>query len=248
VPPAPPDGPFYGLSDEYPSPHTENIRLAFYNGLLGGLETGDSGWNPWFNITRGQVAQVLWNTRQYRGASPKPVWMSEGGYPPMRFESLQQLLDYIDKAHALLEEQAALYPKESATVRVTFKHLLSASELARLEATYGLAASFRDLIAEYGNVGAGSEPGESVGDLVARLEEYMQWEGGLGEIRGFSSITASAPLEVLARLTKEEVVVAVDPSEELPEILAAGREGLDVLSGSMPSLYYAYQKYGPEGD
>ncbi len=42
-------------------PHGANLRMAEYNGLLGGLVGMGSGWDVYANATRGEVAQVLWN-------------------------------------------------------------------------------------------------------------------------------------------------------------------------------------------
>ena len=54
-----PRGVFKKYSD---ATHGPNVKLADYNGLLGGLQTGSSP-AAWLagNATRGEVAQVLWN-------------------------------------------------------------------------------------------------------------------------------------------------------------------------------------------
>ncbi len=41
--------------------HSPNMGKAEYNGLLAGLAGFGSGWNPWQNASRGEIAQMLWN-------------------------------------------------------------------------------------------------------------------------------------------------------------------------------------------
>ena len=42
--------------------HSENMRWADFNGLLTGVTGFQAGWDPWAKMSRGEVAQVLWNT------------------------------------------------------------------------------------------------------------------------------------------------------------------------------------------
>ena len=42
--------------------HSENMRWADFNGLLTGVVGFQPGWDPWAKMSRGEVAQVLWNT------------------------------------------------------------------------------------------------------------------------------------------------------------------------------------------
>jgi C1A family cysteine protease len=44
-----------------PEPHGVNLRVAYYNGLLDGLIGLGSGWSVGANVTRGEVAQILYN-------------------------------------------------------------------------------------------------------------------------------------------------------------------------------------------
>lgn len=48
------------LGDIDPS-HDDDMRIAEYNGLLGGLDGFGSSWDPWAPATRGEVAQLLYN-------------------------------------------------------------------------------------------------------------------------------------------------------------------------------------------
>jgi hypothetical protein len=41
--------------------HARNARVAEFNGLLGGVVGFAATWDPWQPMTRGEVAQVLWN-------------------------------------------------------------------------------------------------------------------------------------------------------------------------------------------
>jgi hypothetical protein len=47
-----------GLSGE----HAEAMKKAEYNGLLTGLAGFGSSWNAWGTTSRGEVAQILWNS------------------------------------------------------------------------------------------------------------------------------------------------------------------------------------------
>ena len=38
------------------------MRWADFNGLLTGVTGFQAGWDPWAQMSRGEVAQVLWNT------------------------------------------------------------------------------------------------------------------------------------------------------------------------------------------
>jgi hypothetical protein len=49
--------------DGIPEPHGENLRIAWYNGLLDGLTGMGAGWSVTTNATRGEVAQMLYNLR-----------------------------------------------------------------------------------------------------------------------------------------------------------------------------------------
>ena len=101
--PWPPAGGYeYDLSDEYPSVHNDNIRVAFYNGLLGGVETGDGGWNPWWEIKRAEVAQILVNARQHTTAAPKPTRNFYAQGPSIK--SLEELNAYLAQQKALLAQ------------------------------------------------------------------------------------------------------------------------------------------------
>lgn len=42
--------------------HTQNLRIAQYNGLTTGLQGYGASWDPWASMSRGEVAQVLYNT------------------------------------------------------------------------------------------------------------------------------------------------------------------------------------------
>lgn len=64
-----------------PEPHGLNLRIAEYNGLLGGLLNMGSGWYG-ANATRGEVAQMLWNLIYV--LTPPGVWVyadGTGDYP-----------------------------------------------------------------------------------------------------------------------------------------------------------------------
>jgi hypothetical protein len=58
---APPLG-YAGSLGNFSSDHADNARLAEFNGLTSGLVGFGPAWNPWLPMTRGEVAQVLWNT------------------------------------------------------------------------------------------------------------------------------------------------------------------------------------------
>jgi photosystem II stability/assembly factor-like uncharacterized protein len=49
--------------------HGDNLRVAEFNHLLDGLVGIGKGWNPWAKMTRGEIAQVLWNARDAAGAT-----------------------------------------------------------------------------------------------------------------------------------------------------------------------------------
>ena len=107
--PWPPAGE-YELSDEYPSVHNDNIRVAFYNGLLGGVQTGDGGWNPWFEIKRAEAAQLLVNARQHTAPAPRPTKNFYAQGPSLK--SLDDLNAYLSQQKALLARLAAEEPDE----------------------------------------------------------------------------------------------------------------------------------------
>jgi hypothetical protein len=247
--PFPPEGEF-ALSDEYPSVHNDNIRVAFYNGLLGGVETGDGGWNPWFDIKRVQVAQILVNARTHIVATPQP---SENFYAQgPSIKSAADLNAYLDQQKTLLTRLATSEPTERALVHVSFTHPISAVELARLEAAYGLDTSTRSAIFEHAGIGGG--PMElSAGDWVRYMQAQRLFafnsppgtidDGSPGELVGFTDIDARAPLQALARLQEEEAALLVDLWKFYEQMRDGRRQGLEVNAGSYPYVYYAYQKY-----
>jgi hypothetical protein len=47
--------------------HGANLRIAEYNQLLEGLVGIGKGWDPWAKMTRGEIAQVVWNARDAAG-------------------------------------------------------------------------------------------------------------------------------------------------------------------------------------
>ncbi|MHB8870115.1 MAG: S-layer homology domain-containing protein [Thermoleophilia bacterium] len=57
---APPAG-YAGSLGDFDPAHTENMRVAEFNGLLDGLAGFGPAWDPWAPATRGEVAQVLAN-------------------------------------------------------------------------------------------------------------------------------------------------------------------------------------------
>ena len=240
----------YDLSDEYPSVHDADIRVAFYNGLLGGVLTGDSGWNPWFEIKRAEVAQILVNARQHTAPAPKPTENFFLDLPVIK--SLDDLNAYLAQEKALLTQLATQEPNEIALVHVSFKRPLSVSELARLEAGYALDPWSRDAIFEHAGMGAGPVS-LSAGDWVRSMQAESFGsaigppgpadEGTAGELVGFTDIDVWAPLEALARLQREEAVVLVDPWKFFEQMRDDRRQGWEVTAGSYPSVYYAYQKY-----
>ena len=249
--PWPPAGAYeYDLSDEYPSVHNDNIRVAFYNGLLGGVETGDGGWNPWWDIKRAEVAQVLVNARQHTTAAPKPTRNFYAQGPSIK--SLEDLNAYLAQQKALLAQLSAGEPDEEALVRISFTRPISASELARLEAAYSLEPTSRDAIFERAGIGGGPI-WLSAGDWV----RYMQAQtfmsinippgtvvdGSPGELQGFTDLEAWAPLEALARLQQDAVVLLVDPWMFYEQMRDARDQGIDVTAGSYPSVYHARQKW-----
>ena len=59
----PPSG-WTGTIGNFDPSHGQNLIWAEYNGLLAGLQGYGAGWNPWQKMTRGEVAQVLWNLMQ----------------------------------------------------------------------------------------------------------------------------------------------------------------------------------------
>jgi len=228
----------YALSDEYPGIHTANIRVAFYNGLLGGVLTGDSGWNPWLPITRAQAAQILLNASEYEVASPRPT---ENFYAERHFTSLDDLNAYIAQQRALLNELAAAHPREPALVSVTFTRPVPPSELARIEADYGLEPYTRELLFQQGSsIVGGGEPGENALDFAKRMQGF---EPNMGEPTGYLIIEVWAPLEVLSRLQQEDEVRLVDPWQFFQEMRDGQRQGLEVTAGSYPPVYYYYQRF-----
>jgi hypothetical protein len=56
-----PPASFPGSLGNFSPDHAENARWAEYNGLLAGLVGFGSGWDPFQPMTRGEVAQILWN-------------------------------------------------------------------------------------------------------------------------------------------------------------------------------------------
>lgn len=248
--PQPPAGAYeYALSDDYPSVHNGNIRVAFYNGLLGGVETGDSGWNPWFDIKRAEAAQILVNARQHVTPAPKPTENFFARGPS--FASLDELNDYLTQQTALLAQLAATEPDEEALVHISFTHPISVSELARLEYSYALQVWSRGAIFEHAGIGGGLS-WLSAGDWVRSMqaEDFGTAIGppgiddeSAGELVGFTGLDAWAPLEALARLQQEESVVLVDSWKFFEQMRDGRRQGLEVTAGSYPSVYYAYQKY-----
>jgi Tol biopolymer transport system component len=246
--PWPPAGE-YALSDEYPSVHNNNIRVAFYNGLLGGVETGDGGWNPWREIKRAEVAQILVNAEQHTKPAPKPTknFYAEG--PSLK--SLDELNAYLAQQKALLAQLTATAPDEEALVRISFTRPLSVPELARLEAAYSLEPIFRSAIFERAGIGGGPS-GLSAGDWVRSMQAEsfppINFPPGVidetpGELKGFTDLDAWAPVEALARLQQEELVLLVDPWKFFEQMRDARNEGFDVTAGSYPSVYHAYQKW-----
>ena len=246
--PWPPAGE-YELSDEYPSVHNDNIRVAFYNGLLGGVPTGDGGWNPWFDMKRAEVAQILVNARQHTAPAPRPQKNFFAQGPSLK--SLEELNAYLVQEKNVLTQLAAREPDEQGLVRVSFTHPIFAPELARLEAAYSLQPTFRDAIFEHAGMGGGLMT-LSVGDWVRQMqaERLFSFHAPLGAddspgaLVGFTDIEAWGPLEALARLQQEEAVVLVDPWKFTEEMRDARRAGIETSAGSYPSVYYAYQKYG----
>jgi hypothetical protein len=69
---APPSG-WRGSIGIFDSTHGENLVGAEYNGLLNGLEGYGSRWNPWLKMSRGEVAQVLWNLLQKAREPSEPA-------------------------------------------------------------------------------------------------------------------------------------------------------------------------------
>jgi hypothetical protein len=59
---APPAGYTSTLGNFDTGEHSENMRWADFNGLLTGVVGFQAGWDPWAKMSRGEVAQVLWNT------------------------------------------------------------------------------------------------------------------------------------------------------------------------------------------
>jgi hypothetical protein len=59
---APPAGYSSTLGTFDTGEHSENMRWADFNGLLTGVTGFQAGWDPWTKMSRGEVAQVLWNT------------------------------------------------------------------------------------------------------------------------------------------------------------------------------------------
>lgn len=59
---APPAGYVSTLGSFDSGEHSENMRWAEFNGLMTGLTGFQAGWNAWATMSRGEVAQVLWNT------------------------------------------------------------------------------------------------------------------------------------------------------------------------------------------
>ncbi|MCE5254382.1 MAG: S-layer homology domain-containing protein [Actinomycetia bacterium] len=250
--PRPPAGEF-ALCDEYPSVHNDNIRVAFYNGLLGGVLTGDSGWNPWWEIKRAEVAQILVNARQHTVPAPRPARNFFAEW--LVLKSLDELSPYLAQQKALLAQLAAKEPDEEALVRISFIRPVSVAELARLEAAYGLEPVSRDAIFERAGIGGGMM-WLSAGDWVRSMqaESFMpinlppgppgivvdETPGGL---EGFTGLHAWAPLEALARLQREEAVLLVDPWRFFEQMRDARRAGIDVTAGSYPSVYPEYQKW-----
>ena len=249
--PPPPAGAYeYALSDEYPSVHNDNIRVAFYNGLLGGILTGDGGWNPWFDFKRAEAAQILVNARQHRAPAPKPTENFYAERPSIK--SLDDLNAYLAQQKALLAQLAALEPNEEALVRISFARPISVSELARLEAAYSLERISRDAIFEHAGIGGGFR-WLSAGDWVRSMQAEIFMpinlppgvivDGSPGELVGFTGLDAWAPLEALARLQQEESVVLADVWKFYEQMRDGRRQGWDVTAGSYPSVYHAYQKY-----
>lgn len=52
---------FVGSVGRFDSTHAEAMRVAEFNGLLDGVVGFGGGWNPWVPMTRGEIAQILWN-------------------------------------------------------------------------------------------------------------------------------------------------------------------------------------------
>ncbi len=60
IPAVPPDGYLSAVGD-FDFTHGRTMAKAQFNGLLDGLVGYGRGWNPWAEMTRGEVAQVLYN-------------------------------------------------------------------------------------------------------------------------------------------------------------------------------------------
>lgn len=58
-----PPASFTGSIGRFDPVHAENVRVAEYNHLLDDLVGFGPGWNPWAKMTRGEIAQVIWNGR-----------------------------------------------------------------------------------------------------------------------------------------------------------------------------------------
>jgi len=61
----PPEG-YQSILGNFSPDHTALWNMADYNGLLMKLADYDNSWDPWQNATRGEVAQMLWNLKNYK--------------------------------------------------------------------------------------------------------------------------------------------------------------------------------------
>lgn len=227
---------FPSLSGEYPSPHTGNIDLAKFNGLLGGIETGDSGWNPWELFSRGEAAQVVWNLLGL--SAPAGVAELQIGIPYPKVSSRAELESYVAGRQALLDGLAVTDPGLPVVAEVVLRRPLPFPEFVRLWEKYAFDIGFVTLDYGSGSVGTGGGPGEGPAGIVERLQSY-----GENVVPGPTvSLEVRAPAEVLLRLAGEEAVfgVAPGPVEELVPLVRAGKE---VYMGATNNLSGLYQKY-----
>ncbi|MHB8869189.1 MAG: S-layer homology domain-containing protein [Thermoleophilia bacterium] len=227
---------FWNLSAEYPSPHTKNIDRAKYNGLLGGILTGDSGWNPWEAFTRGQAVQVVWNLLGLR--APAGAAEVQFGTPRPEISSLAELEDYVANRQGLLEGLARTHPDLPVVAEVVLRRPLPFPEFVRLWETYAFSIDMVFIVSESGGFGTGARPGEGPAGVVERLQSY-----GENVVSGPAvSLQVRAPAGVLLSLAGEEAVfgVAPGPVEELLPLLRAGTEVYTAATSSLSSFYQKY--------
>ncbi len=224
----------WSLSGDYPSPHTQNIDLAKYNGLLGGVLTGDALWNPWEPFSRGAVAQVVWNYLGLRAPAGRTDYMTIGlASPP--FSSLAQLEAYVAERQALLQDLAVMAPHLPVAAEVVLRHPLTAAELSHLWETYAFGIDFMMINGPHGSVGTGGRSGESADAVVERLVGY----GDNVEFGTVGSLQVVAPAATLLRLAGEQGVLGVAPGpvEEFVPLVRAGKQVAMTASGDLSGRY-----------